>query len=262
MHDELGDRLFQALAVARTSRRGEASSCSVWSVQLASPQHHLRASLTRAIAQLPATVLAGRNPQQTVVTDWLDDHRAGFCAAANLLHRAWPQMLDELRVTVCQVALLAGNAVDGFADFTIHGAVLINCRRLKDDSHGLPGPVRFAEALVHEGTHSRCNAAVVAQPVLRPAAAADPLTVMTPLRPDPRPLIGLFQQLVVLARCVLFYQRLLDSEVDGAAVRARHKVLLDQAVKARDVLRRHRDQLTDAGYVVVTDADDVISRSA
>lgn len=261
--DELVDRLACALALARTGRNGAASKCSVWSVELASPQQHLSASLTRAIAQLPAAVLAGRNPQQTVVTDWLNDQRAGFCTAADLLHRTWPQMLDELRVTVCQVALLAGNAVDGFTDFTIHGAVLINRRRLEDDSRGLPGSVRFAEALVHEGTHIRCNAAAVAQPVLRPATASETLMVMTPLRPDPRPLTGLFQQLVVLARCVLFYRRLLESGVDGkAAVRARHATLVDQVVTARDVLHRHRDQLTDAGNMVVAEADDVISRGA
>jgi hypothetical protein len=261
--DELADRLARALVLARAGRNGTASNCPVWSVELASPQHHLSASLTRAIAQIPDTVLVGRNLQQTVVTDWLDDQRTGFCTAARLLHQAWPQMLDELRVTVCQVALLAGNAVDGFTDFTIHGAVLINRRRLDDDSRGLPGSVRFAEALVHEGTHSRCNAAAVAQPVLRPATAAEPLTVMTPLRPDPRPLTGLFQQLVVLARCVLFYRRLLDSGVDGdAAVRARHAILINQVVKARDVLHRHRDQLTDAGCMVVAEADDVISRGA
>ncbi|WP_058047700.1 hypothetical protein [Streptomyces roseifaciens] len=38
------------------------------------------------------------------------------------------------------MALLDGMAIDGFTDFTVHGAVLINRRRLSATRSGLPGP--------------------------------------------------------------------------------------------------------------------------
>lgn len=256
---ELLDRFWEAAARAD---RAEHRSCPRWQVELARPGTHLRESLARALSQIPEPLRANKRNGPTVVAGWLDEERARFCAAACLLDRAWPEMLDELRVTVRQVALLDGDAVDGFTDFTIHGAVLINRRRLVDSASGLPGPVRFAEALVHEGTHNRCNAAAVREPFLRPATAGAQ-AVMTPLRPDPRPLTGLFQQLVVLVRCVLLYERLLGGGMDGeAAVRAQHETLLDQAHQARETLDRHHDQLTDSGRAILAEASALVTRQS
>jgi HEXXH motif-containing protein len=227
-------------------------------VDLAEPQPHLRDSVTRALAVIPVRSgsrggddgkLAGSE-----VTSWQDADQVVFRETVDLLHAAWPQMLAELRKMVHQVALLRGAAIDGFTDFTVHAAVMINQARLATGSTGLPGPVRLAEALVHEGTHTRCNAAQLVRPFLRPTGGDSEL-VMTPLRVDPRPLAGLFQQLVVLARSALLYRRLPAGDGTAAAAhRARQDKLIGQAHQSADTLARQREVLTDHGREVLAEA--------
>ncbi|MEH6379634.1 HEXXH motif-containing putative peptide modification protein, partial [Streptomyces sp. KLMMK] len=194
---------------------------------------------------------ADGQPVTAALGPWRTADREALEAAVRLLEGVWPEMLDELRTVVRQVALLDGMAIDGFTDFTVHGAVLINRRRLSATRSGLPGPARLTEALVHEGTHNRCNVAEVRAPFLHPAAddTAGPLT--TPLRADPRPLSGLFQQTVVLARCVLLHRRTADAAAlptaGRAAVHARHDRLLTDLEKAVSSLTAHRAGLTEHG---------------
>jgi HEXXH motif-containing protein len=188
------------------------------------------------------------------MTSWRPADRVVFHQAVNLLQDGWPQMLAELREIVHQVALLRGDAIDGFTDFTVHGAVMINQTRLGAGATGLPGSVRLAEALVHEGTHTRCNAAQLVRPFLRPEGGHTEL-VMTPLRADPRPLAGLFQQLVVLLRSALLYQRLPVGDGTGvAAHRARQDKLVDQAHQGAESLSRHQEALTDHGRELFAEA--------
>ncbi|MGK5733911.1 aKG-HExxH-type peptide beta-hydroxylase [Streptomyces sp. URMC 124] len=233
-----------------------ATGPAAWPVELAGPADHphLLRSLRRALAQLPPRSGADGQPVTAALGPWRAADREALEAAVRLLQGAWPGMLGELRTVVRQVALLDGMAIDGFTDFTVHGAVLINRRRLSAARSGLPGPARLAEALVHEGTHNRCNVAGVRAPFLRPAAddAAGPLA--TPLRSDPRPLSGLFQQTVVLARCVLLHRRAADggalpagAPAAAAAVRARHDRLLTDLATAVTSLSAHRAGLTDHG---------------
>ncbi|MFJ5102697.1 aKG-HExxH-type peptide beta-hydroxylase [Streptomyces sp. NPDC088554] len=239
----------------------------------APPQDHLRRSVARALRSIPPRTGAGGAPVVADVAPWDADEQQALVRAMALLAEAWPEMVGELAETVTEVALLDGDAIDGFTDFTVHGAVLIHRSRLTANAAGLPGPVRCAEALVHEGTHTRCNAAAVAEPFLLPAPApADEgpersagapgaLLVATPLRADPRPLSGLFQQTVVLARSVLLYQRLdrlselLAAEPAAAARRARLTASARQAV---DTLGRHADALTEAGRSVLGQCEAVL----
>lgn len=166
-------------------------------------------------------------------------------------------MSAELHEGVRQVVLLDGRAIDGFTDFTTHGAVFVNAARLTLGRAGLPGWVRLADALVHEGTHTRCNAAAFSTPFLVSATGPDP-SVMTPLRPDPRPLTGLFQQTVVLVRQAVLYrlihQRAPLSDHQREAVADRRARLLVKAFQGVDMLGRHRAALTPAGEAVHAEA--------
>ncbi|MBB5936424.1 aKG-HExxH-type peptide beta-hydroxylase [Streptomyces zagrosensis] len=206
---------------------------------------HLVRSLSRVLAQLPARTTADGAPVTASLGTWSAADWTILADGLRLLDTVWPQMLGELRTVVAQVALLDGMAVDGYTDFTVHGAVLINRRRLSPTRAGLPGPVRLAEALVHEGTHTRCNVSAVREPLLMPAADERAGPLATPLRADPRPLSGLFQQTVVLARCVLLYKRL--AARGTPAVRARHDRLLADLGTAAHTLNAHRAELTGHG---------------
>jgi HEXXH motif-containing protein len=263
-HQVLADQLRQAAACASHSAQQTSSGSDLWrSVDLVVPQSHLQKSVTRALAVIPARNGAGgddRKLASSEVTCWRDIDRVVFHETVGLLHAAWPQMLAELEEMVHQVVLLRGNAIDGFTDFAVHGAVMINQARLATGSTGLPGPVRLAEALVHEGTHTRCNAAQLVRPFLRPAGG-DGERVMTPLRADPRPLAGLFQQLVVLVRSALLYRRLpAGGGTSAAPHRARQDKLIAQAHQGAETLARHREALTDHGQEVLAAAMALLER--
>ncbi|MFJ1928688.1 aKG-HExxH-type peptide beta-hydroxylase [Streptomyces sp. NPDC088131] len=228
----------------------------------AAPQGHLSRSVARALRSVPAR--GADSPTVTAdVVEWEESERDVLEAALGLLQRVLPRNAAELRATVVEVALLGGAAIDGFTDFAVHGAVLVNRSRLLDSPDGLPGAVRCAEALVHEGAHTRCNAAAVAEPFLLPDGAgragaeqSGQLLVATPLRADPRPLAGLFQQTVVLARSVLLYRALAPEpfpDPGPAAVGARYAKLLDGARQAVRTLAAHPDSLTPHGRTVLAE---------
>ncbi len=258
----LADQLRHAAACAVRSDQRASSSAGLWvSVDLAEPESHLRESLARALAVIPAPHRSRSGDDQELagseVTHWRDNDRAVFREAVDLLYAAWPPMLAELRQIIYQVALLRGKAIDGFTDFAVHGAVMINQSRLVAGDTGLSGAVRLAEALVHEGAHTCCNAAAISRPFLRPASGNGEL-VQTPLRADPRPLTGLFQQLVVLVRSALLYQRLPGAS--NPAHRARQHKLIGQAHQGAETLARHAQALTDHGQAVLAEARALLDR--
>lgn len=266
--DEQTRHVSRLRAVAEQARssaqRAQSGVCHMWRVDLASSEAHLRDSLARAVAQAPK-----KNPgrvdelKKMTIGDWCDEQRAVFCATSCLLASVWPEMLAEMSVVVRQVALLQGYGIDGFTDFTTHGVTFVNSRRLKLGDDGLPSHVRLAEALVHEATHNRCNAAALSHPFLANNDQGSQPLVMTPLRSDPRPLTGLFQQLVVLTRCVVLYDRLRNGVLPGEpAPRARRERLHQQAMQALQTTQRHADQLTAHGRGVVAEAEDLLKQQA
>ncbi|AJT69978.3 hypothetical protein T261_8385 [Streptomyces lydicus] len=223
----------------------------------ADPQGHLKRSVGRALKAIPAAVGAGGQPVTAEVAVWRPAERELLTEALSLLTRVWPESAVETREAVVEIALLDGDAIDGFTDFTVHGGVFVNRARLTESGDGLPGPVRCAEALVHEGAHTRCNVAAVRKPFLLPERSAgtgssqqDDLLVATPLRADRRPLTGLFQQTVVLTRSLLFYRRLGNL---GTAVDARRDRLLGSARQAVDTLTDHAHKLTTPGQQVLVE---------
>ncbi|WP_330333761.1 HEXXH motif-containing putative peptide modification protein [Streptomyces sp. NBC_00536] len=252
----------------------------------ADPQGHLTRSVARALRSIPARLDADGQVVTAEVVAWRASEREALARAVALLTRVWPAAAAEVRETVTEIALLDGEAIDGFTDFTVHGAVLVHRARLTTSGAGLPGPVRFAEALVHEGAHTRCNAAAMTEPFLLPdgprgtdatdrgasehggserggSERGGELLVETPLRADPRPLTGLFQQTVVLARSVLLYRRLVGPEGPGGpAVGARHDALRGSAYQAVDALNAHADQLSDHGKELLAQCADVLGGSA
>ncbi|WP_424888944.1 aKG-HExxH-type peptide beta-hydroxylase [Streptomyces sp. XH2] len=258
-------RLGRMLGRARAGIAAAPPSALPWPVETAAPGPHLERSVARARNSLPRRDGDAGTPPESTVVAWHDREVGTLRETVALLAAVWPEAHAELGGILAQIALLDGPAIDGFTDFTVHGAVFVRRDRLGPGADALPGPVRLAEALVHEGAHTRCNAAsVAAQPFLRPARG-DAQLVTTPLRVDARPLTGLFQQVVVLARSVLLYRRLLDTDMGApgtAAVRSRHARLARSATEGVRTLADHRDALTDHGLAVLEEAATVARESA
>lgn len=244
-----------------SAQRAQECICPMWHVDLAAPESHLHDSLARAVAQIPKTPERAEDLRKMTVVGWQDAQRAAFCEASCLLASVWPEMLAEMTTVVRQVALLQGYGIDGFTDFTAHGVVFINQRRLEPGTDDLPPDARLAEALVHEATHNRCNAAALSRPFLIASDTGSQPLVMTPLRADPRPLTGLFQQLVVLARCLVLYDRLADHAIsDGQTLQARREQLLGKALQALQTAQRYSGKLTEHGREVVAEAENLLKR--
>ena len=159
-------RLGQAVTEARASvdRAGDSPGTEAWRADLAPPAQHLHESLARAVAQAPKTPERAAALAGLRIGEWDTEDRAVFDQACALLEGLWPAMLGEVGVVVRQVALLQGYGIDGFTDVATHGAIYVNRTRLHPDEGGLPGPVRLAEAIVHEATHNSCNAAALSNP--------------------------------------------------------------------------------------------------
>ena len=83
---------------------------------------------------------------------------------------------------------------------------------------------------------------------------------MTPLRRDARPLTGLFQQLVVLARCTMLYDRLLDDpgRAEADAMSRRRETLHGQGRDALRTIGPFADRLTDRGRSAIVEADEIL----
>lgn len=238
-----------------------------WAVDLADPAPHLAVAVGRALASIPQSreTMTGTQEPGAVVLAWEAGHTAVLTEAAEWLDQEWPAMLAELEEGVRQIALLGGRAIDGFTDFTTHGAVFVNAARLTVGRTGLPGWVRLADALVHEGTHTRCNAAAFSTPFLI-SATGPGTSVMTPLRPDPRPLTGLFQQTVVLVRQTVLYRLLYReaplSDPQREAAADRRARLVEKAFQGVGTLGRHRTALTPAGEAVLAEAAGLLAEEA
>jgi HEXXH motif-containing protein len=254
----------------RSAGRARGCRCRSWTVDLTGPEAHLRESLVRALAALPHKPGTPSDepdrPMSMDIGEWWEDEREVFCTAGCLLAEVWPQMLVEASLVVRQVVLLAGSQIDGYTDFTTHGVVFINRRRLEPGGTGLPGSVRLAEALVHEGTHNRFNVAALSRPFLmNEVDQDDPALLSTPLRSDLRPLSGLFQQLVVLVRSVSLYDRLLPSDAfdtsERQALEVRRNVLRGQADQALMTAQNQADGLTEYGKDLVAEAEDLLARA-
>lgn len=266
------ERARQVTDGARLSAgRARSCRCRSWPVDLTGPEAYLRESLVRALAALPRKPgtppgPAPDGPASMDIGEWREDERDVFCVAGCLLAEVWPQMLAEASLVVRQVALLAGRHIDGYTDFTTHGVVFTNRRRLEPGHTGLPGSARLAEALVHEGTHNRFNVAALSRPFLiDEVGQGAPALLATPLRSDPRPLSGLFQQLVVLVRCVSLYDRLLPSGAfdtsERQALEVRRDVLRSQADQALATIRSQAGALTGYGQGLVAEAGDLLGQA-
>ncbi|WP_406090591.1 aKG-HExxH-type peptide beta-hydroxylase [Streptomyces sp. NBC_01013] len=206
----------------------------------------------RALSQAPPEM--DRSTVTSHLTDWSPPQRALLDRALALLDAAWPQAYTEVVTAVAEVSLLGGHGLIGFTDFVAHGAVFISDFQLTPRD-GVSAEHLLAESLLHEATHTVCNASATTEPLIRSPRGGEAPRVSTPLRSDPRPLAGLTQQLVVLTRCAELYARAGVEGSDGAGLARRAQLLAGQAAAAGTTLRKFEKHLTEAGVRLVDEAE-------
>jgi len=153
--------------------------------------------------------------------------RARFGETLALLEIAAPMLLAELRAIVSEVILVVGRPeakvqFDGGSAYRLWGALFTNAERCKTR-------IDVVETLAHEGAHSLVFGLCTEEaPVLNPEDELFP----SPLRPEPRPMEGVFHATFVSARMHWAMARLIASGLLTDEER-------DLAVKARDDDRRN-----------------------
>ena len=132
--------------------------------------------------------------------------RSRFADAIKLLAVAAPALLAELRAIISEIILVvappgAKIQFDGGSAYRLWGALFSNADRCK---------TRFdvVEALAHEGGHSMVFGLCTEEaPVLNPEQELFP----SPLRPEPRPMEGVYHATFVSARMHWAMSRLIES---------------------------------------------------
>lgn len=160
--------------------------------------------------------------------------------AFQLVQAIWPEMYEEAQDFIRKMILFKGKEVIGFTDFRYHGSVFLHYERLRDAS--IP---EVAEEIIHEASHVRLNAAMAAIPMV---LNDENERYDSPLRPDRRPMMGVFHQMYVLARLCYFFEKLDPSgksEIGTLLTR-----VLEQLNMAYDVVKRY-GELTPAGQEIL-----------
>lgn len=141
-------------------------------------------------------------------------YRAQFLAGLALLHRAAPALASEVKAIVHEVVIVAGDKqasvqFDGGSHYQLWGALFLNSDFPRE-------PHEMLEVIAHECAHSLLfglsrEQALVENP-------EDELFV-SPLRPDPRPMDGIFHATFVSARMHWATSQLLAADVLDTSAR-------------------------------------------
>lgn len=155
------------------------------------------------LARLRAHPVPDRFGRMTVIDPLPAKELAGYQAdveqALALVEAADPQMRAEIDEYVRHVCISRGSGVTGATSLQFFGAVFL--REPYPEYHRV---MYFFEHLVHETSHLKLNVIQTADPlVLNPP---DELH-QSPLRRDPRPVMGIFHAQFVLSRLVYIYRR-------------------------------------------------------
>jgi hypothetical protein len=173
--------------------------------------------------------------------------------ALALLDAGAPDLAAETRALLRQIILAVGVEAEGAMTFDgasssmLWGAIMINADR--GDS-----VIEMAQMLVHESAHNLIFGLSVDDPLLE----NDPEErYASPLRPDPRPLEGIYHATYVIARMHLAVGRLLESGLLSAEDEAKARTDLGHNrrifAEGLSTLQQHA-RLTPLGAVLMENA--------
>ena len=127
-------------------------------------------------------------------------------AALASIARNDPDMYDEVLEHVRFVKLFRGQVTMGFTDVRILGAMLIRLPR-----ENVNPVLYFFEHIIHEASHIHLNCLMVDDPLILNLPTE---RYISPLRPDPRPMLGVFHATFVSARIARSFLKLFYATQD------------------------------------------------
>jgi len=129
----------------------------------------------------------------------MDQKKVAECLvkAFDLLEDIWPEQLDEIKSLLQIAVIFKCDKAIGFTDVETNGVIYIKEESVDD-------PVELAELIVHEVAHGYLNMLFASETLF---LNDNEEKFSSPLRPDPRPMFGVFHQLFVLMRLREFYKK-------------------------------------------------------
>ena len=183
-----------------------------------------------------------------------------FASVVALLEQAAPDLLAELKALISELILVVGPNdakvhFDGGSSYQLWGALFLNAVRHKTR-------IDVIDSLAHESAHSRLFGLCTEEaPVANPDEELHP----SPLRPEPRPMDGVYHATFVSARMHWAMARLIASGL----LTEKERIL---AIQARDADRRNFEsgyktvaahgQLTRTGQIALDAARAYMSEAA
>ncbi|MGH6893149.1 MAG: aKG-HExxH-type peptide beta-hydroxylase [Dongiaceae bacterium] len=180
-----------------------------------------------------------------------------FASVMELLQQAAPEFVAELKALISELVLVVGPNdakvhFDGGSSYQLWGALFLNAVRHKTR-------IDVIDSLAHESAHSRLFGLCTEE---APVTNADDELHPSPLRPEPRPMDGVYHATFVSARMHWAMSRLIAS---GLVTEEERSI----AVKARDDDRRNFERgydtvaaharLTNTGRLALDAARDYMS---
>jgi hypothetical protein len=163
------------------------------------------------------------------------DFRTRLARGFDLMERAIPELAGEIRAIINEVVIVAGDRTkkfqfDGGSHFQLWGALFLNAEYHQTD-------LAVVEVLAHECAHSLLFGFCTEEPLV---LNRDDELYTSPLRPDPRPMDGIYHATFVSARMHWAMSRLAAS------------ALLDEGDRQRAVEAAAKDARNfEAGHAVV-----------
>ena len=186
---------------------------------------------------------------------------AGVAEAFDLLGQTDAALAAETRASIVLVIgsapLSPALSFGGVTSLTLWGAVTLNTELHRT-------PLEIAEGLVHESAHTLLFGYAADERLVR---NPDSERFASPLRPDPRPMDGVFHATFVCARLYLLCRRLLERRprsLPGFDPRAIEKKMVDMANRFDDGARLIADKanLTPLGEKLLRSTVDYMAHDA
>lgn len=200
--------------------------------------------------------LGFREPTGKIVQDFQPRLSDGL----ELVRQALPELYGEIEAIIHQIVIVGSNPdskyqVDGGSHFQLWGALFLN-------GHFHPDRVAVAEVLAHESAHSLLFSFCTQEALTN---NDEEMTYTSPLRPDPRPMDGIYHATFVSAR---MHWAMTELAKFGALTAGERERALKCAEEDRlnflsgySVVEQHGD-LTETGAALMANARDYIRRSS
>ncbi|PRA80176.1 hypothetical protein CQ054_21305 [Ochrobactrum sp. MYb29] len=168
----------------------------------------------------------------------LAEQKEALKNSIKLIEDHFSDMYLEMSGLLSNIRLFQGSVMMGITDVRMFGCLFIRVPRPEVDAQ-----LYYAEHLTHEVSHMYLNAAMSIDPILLNDRSE---LFSSPLRPDPRPMIGVFHATFVTARIVQLFIALTSDRSTSEEAKVYLYQQLDELKAGIDEVARHA-KLTSVG---------------